>query len=30
VPCARKVEDQRLAVEITAVFMRSRKTYGSP
>lgn len=29
-PCARKVEDQRLAVEITAVFMRSRKTYGSP
>jgi len=24
------VEDQRLAVEITAVFMRSRKTYGSP
>ena len=30
VPCARKAEDQRLAVEITAVFMRSRKTYGSP
>lgn len=30
VPCARKVKDQRLAVEITAVFMRSRKTYGSP
>ena len=29
-PCARKVEDQRLAVEITAVFMRSRKTSGSP
>ena len=27
---ARKVEDQRLAVEITAVFMRSRNTYGSP
>ena len=29
-PCARKVRDQRLAVEITAVFMRSRETYGSP
>ena len=30
VPCARKARDQRLAVEIAAVFRRSRETYGSP
>ena len=30
VPCARKARDQRLAVEIAAVFKRSRETYGSP
>ena len=29
-PSARKAEDRLLAVEIAAVFMRSRKTYGSP